>query len=103
MKKILYTITTFIIAATFIGCGGGGGGGSDAHFKNADTQTEIAIDIDCVLANPIAADIATYITLNSGDTIISDDVGSQISVYHDITGAKKVCRVAGTGNSHILR
>ena len=79
-------------------------GGSDAHFKNAktDENSNIAIDIDCI-TNPDSSDIATYITLLSGDTIVREDVGVEISVYHDIDGNKKVCRVVGTGNSYILR
>ena len=82
-------------AVSFTACSEG-----DGHFKNADSASTIGIDVDCIV-NPTSADIATYITIYSGDVIVKEDSNSSVSTYHDVNGNKSVCRV--TGNSYILR
>lgn len=95
MKKIYSIILLIVVALNFTACGGGGGSSS---FK----QEIVDISINCV-ANPTSNDFDTYITLNSGDKIVNDDVGAQVTIYHDIDGVKKVCLVENTGKAHIVR
>ena len=99
--KILLTITTIIIG--FSACGGGSG---DTTFGSAtgsgDTTLgsgEIIIPIDVNCTTP--ATIATYIPLQSGDTIIKEDDNTSVNIYHDLDGTKKVC--LDSGKAHILR
>ncbi len=93
MKKILLAITIALVLLVFKACSEG-----DGAFINADSKIEITID--CVV-NPIETDIATYITVISGDVVVTEDSNSSISTYHDINGIKKVCRVSGS--AYIIR
>ena len=93
-NKILLLILTFITSISFIACGG-----SDASFS--DSETKVDITIPCI-TTPTATDIANYITLNSGDTIVqTTTTNTVISTYHDTDGVKKVCLVSGS--AYILK
>ena len=78
----------------------GGGGGSSASFSNAENK--IDINVSCV-TNPTATNISNYITLLSGDTIVKEENNTTVSIYHDINGTKKICKVGTTGSAYILR
>jgi len=95
MKNILLATTFALIAFAFTACSEG-----DGAFKNADSTSKIDINIDCIV-NPVEADIATYITLISGDVVVTEDSNSSVSTYHDINGTKKVCKVSGS--AYIIR
>ena len=97
MKKILYIVSFIFVALSFTACGGGGG---DSSFSG-DTTTQIDINVNCVSGTPSAGDLATYITLLSGDTIVEDTDPTTVSTYHDLSGNKKIC--LNTGSAHILR
>lgn len=96
-NKINLAVISIFTALVFAACGGGGGG-SDASFSNAQQKDDI--NIACK-TNPDTSDIATYIDLFSGDIIVKVDNNATVSIYHDVNGTKKVCRV--TGSSYILR
>jgi hypothetical protein len=100
MRNILSIVIVSIITIGFSACGGGGGG--DASFKDSNTSNNIAIDVNCT-TNPTSTNIEAYIPLQSGDAIVKDTDGTQIEIYHDINGTKRVCVVAGTGSAHIIR
>jgi len=72
-------------------------GGSDASFENSETI--IPVTIDCQ-TTPDSNDIATYITLSSGDVVVKEG-NATVSIYHDINGTKKIC--LEDGNAHIIR
>ena len=93
LNNIILTGLLALSAVSFTACSEG-----DGHFKNAETI--IQIDVDCVV-NPDSADIATYITILSGDVIVKENSNSSISTYHDVNDNKSVCRV--TGSSYIIR
>ena len=93
LKNILKIVTiSAIILTSFTACG------DDASFK--DSEELIPINIACV-TSPDSNNIDSYITLNSGDTIVKDNDGAEISIYHDVNGVKKVCLV--TPSAHIIR
>jgi len=96
-NKIKLAVISIFTVSVFSACSGGGGG-SDASFANSEQKDNI--NIDCILT-PNSADIATYIDLFSGDTIVKVDNNATVSIYHDVTGSKKICRVSG--DSYILR
>jgi len=95
-NTILNSIMAVVILLILSACSGGGG--SDASFS--DTQSRESINIDCI-TNPTALNIASYIDLNSGDTIVKEDTNATVSIYHNADGTKKVCRVVGS--SYIIR
>ncbi len=96
LKNILKLafVSTFAITS-FTACGGGG---SDGSFS--DSETKIDITIACK-TTPSATEIDSYITLNSGDTIVKTTPSTTISTYHDTNDVKKVCLVSGS--AYILR
>ncbi|MFK2823125.1 hypothetical protein ACOJTA_09455 [Malaciobacter sp. WC5094] len=96
MKKIYSIVLLIAVALGFTACGGGGG--SSSSFKNAIVD----INVTCV-ASPSSNDFDTYITLYSGDKIVNDEPGTQVTTYHNINGEKKVCLVANSGKAHIVR
>ena len=91
-NKILALGITILASISFTACG------DDASFK--DSEELIPINIACV-TSPDSNNIDSYITLNSGDTIVKDNDGAEISIYHDVNGVKKVCLV--TPSAHIIR
>jgi len=93
--QIKIALGAIFASMLFTACGGGG---DSASFENSETI--IPISIACV-TDPDAMDISNYITLNSGDVIIKDNDGAEVSIYHDVDGLKKVCLV--TPSAHILR
>jgi hypothetical protein len=72
--------------------------GNDSSSSN--NQTIINIDVNCI-ENPTANDISNYITLQSGDVIVKDNDGAEVSIYHDSDGIKKVCLEIAA--AHIIR
>lgn len=94
-KRKIFTL--FLISfsfLTFSACGGGGG----ASFS--DPQNVIAINVNCT--SPAA--IATYIPLQSGDTITVASGTPTIITYHDVNGTKRVCLdPSSSGSANILR
>lgn len=98
VKNISYKakigILSIFVIAGFTACGSG----DSASFENSETL--IPIDINCT-TSPNTTDISNYITLNSGDVIVKDNDGAEISIYHDINGTKKVC--LETPSAHIVR
>ena len=96
MNKLISIILPIVIAISFTACGGGGGG--DSSFS--DSNTTIPITISCV-SSPSSNDFASYITLNSGDEIVKDEVGTNVTTYHNVGGEKKVC--LNNGAAHIVR
>ena len=80
------------LALVFIvGCGDRSGLG-EAHFRNAETLVDVT---QCIDATPEAKDVADYITVDKGDTIIKKSTDAQLGVFHDIYGVKKVCMIKG--------
>jgi hypothetical protein len=97
MKKVLMTIVSTFIIIGFSACGGGGGG-DDASFENSESK--IPIDVNCT-TTPTSAQISNYIPLQSGDNIVKEVTDTEISIYHDVDGNKKVCLVSGS--AYIIR
>jgi len=93
-KNIIKVAMLSLLTLGFSACGGG----SDASFENSETI--IPVTIDCV-TTPDSNDIATYITLSSGDVIVKDDDNTSVSIYHDINGTKKICLEYGV--AHIVK
>ncbi len=91
LKVLAITVVSLLF---LVGCSGGGG---DSSFK--DGATIIPISIICKGATVV--DIATYIPLQSGDTLVKDDNNTSVKIYHDVSGIKKVC--LESGKAHILR
>lgn len=91
MKKFNYI---FVIAIAFFinACGGDG--------SSAFTQETIDINVSCV-TSPSSSDIDTYLTLESGDSIVKDEDGTVVSTYHNSDGDKKVC--LNSGKAHIVK
>ena len=92
MKTVQYTWTALLCAGLMLAIAGCGG--SDSSFEAGDDKT--AIDIECD-----GNDIADYIDLKSGDTIVKEDDNTVISTYHNDEGSKKVC--LQSGSAHIVR
>lgn len=86
--RIKYIISISVITLFFSACGGGGG-----SFSNA--QEKVDINVTCV-DNPSAANIDSYITIQSGDTLIKEEDNTSVSIYHDLNDIKKVCLVSGS-------
>ena len=97
MRTIIIFIVS-IMALSFSACSNWpyGEGNGDTN----STTITIAIDVDCI-ANATAADIDTYITLLSGDSIVKDDENTTISILVDTNNLKKVC--LESGSAHIIR
>ena len=95
MKNILLATIFALVTLAFTACSEG-----DGAFKNADSASKLDINVDCIV-NPVEADIATYITITTGDVVVTEDSNSSVSTYHDINGTKKVCRVSGS--AYIIR
>ncbi|MGB5792890.1 hypothetical protein [Poseidonibacter sp.] len=93
MKRIMPIILLIAIAINFTACGGGGGG--DSSFKQ---ETE---KITMCVTNATPTDIANYLTLNSGDTIVDDEPTSIIKEDNTLGISRKVCLVSGS--AHIVR
>lgn len=93
-NKIVAVSLSVFASISFTACGG------DDHGSFKNSEELIPITTNCA-ANPTALDISGYITLYSGDVIVKDSNGSQISIYHDSNGVKKVCIV--TPSAHIIR
>ena len=94
-NKILLLTLSLISIVGFTACGDG-----DSSFLKEDSETIIPISIACV-TTPTGDDISSYITLNSGDVIVKDNNGTEVSIYHDVDGVKKVCLL--TPSAHIVR
>lgn len=90
MKKILSILTAMIIALTFTSCG------DESSFKKGIVDITIA----CV-QSPSSNDFVSYVTLESGDLIVNDEVGTNVTTYHNVNGEKKVC--LNSGKAHIIR
>jgi len=93
VKKIVTTIKMTIITIGFTACGGG----NNVEGFNGNSYEEINIDKVC--ATPDTVD--EYITLKSGDQIVKDNEGTEISILHDENNVKKICLNSGT--AHINR
>ncbi len=98
MRNILQTALLSVFLLGLIACGGGG----TAPVVDSDTNTtiSIAIDKDCIADHTIEA-IATYVVLQSGDTIVRDETHTKIEMYHSDDDTKVVCIV--NGSAHIVR
>lgn len=93
VKMATFSLLAFC-TIVFSACGGGGG----ASFS--DSQNIIAIDVNCTTP----ATIATYIPLQSGDTITVASGTPTIITYHDVNGNKRVCLDPSTsGSANIIR
>lgn len=93
LNTILIAVLMSIIGISFNAC------------TSDDTTGEIrreklAINVTCE-ANSTAADIATYMTTMSGDSIVQDETNTTISMFIDATNTKKVCLL--NGKAHIER
>jgi hypothetical protein len=63
--------------------------------KSTGTGTSISLSgIDLSVFTP--ADIATYITMQSGDVLVRSEDNTTVATYHDQNGIKKVCRISGS-------
>jgi len=96
--KLKIALIATIIALSFNAC-------SDSDSKsvedsNTTTATTIEIDVECT-ADTTSADIESYITLESGDTIIKDEDNTTVSIFYDAEGNEKICLVEG--KAHLLR
>lgn len=98
MKKIISIILPITIAIVFTACGGGGG---DSSFSNNSNRNTIPINIACLVGNISINDFASYLTLNSGDEVLKNDDSTVVTIYHNISGEKKVC--LNSGSAYIVR
>jgi len=90
MKYIVYIILSMVVVGSFTSCSE-----DNAHFK--DAETIINIDTNCSTNVPLTtADIATYVTMLSGDVLVKNENNTSVATYHDQNGTKKVCRISGS-------
>lgn len=102
MKKIISIILPITIAIVFTACGGGGGDSSFSNnSNNTSTSNNIPINIPCLVGNISINDFASYLTLNSGDQVLKNDDSTVVTIYHNISGEKKVC--LNSGSAYIVR
>lgn len=100
MKKIISIILPITIAIVFTACGGGGGDSSFSNNSNG-TSNNIPINIPCLVGNISINDFSSYLTLNSGDEILKNDDSTVVTIYHNVSGEKKVC--LNSGSAYIVR
>jgi len=97
-KLTVALVAIITIAISFDAC-------SDSDTKSTDDSnktvvTTIEIDVPCTV-DTTTSDIESYITLESGDTIIKDEDNTTVSIFYDAEGNEKVCLVEG--KAHLLR
>ena len=92
-SKIVVTIGLTVLALIMSACTA-----DDTTGEYRDTK--VAINVACI-ANPTAAEIDSYVTTLTGDTITQDETGTTIDVILDSNGVKKVC--IDSGSAHIVR
>lgn len=94
VNKIL---TTIAMTMTTIGLTACGGGTNEVEGFTGNSYEEINISKSCT--SPDVVD--EYISLESGDQIVKDSEGTEISILHDENSVKKICLNSGT--AHIER
>jgi hypothetical protein len=92
-NRIVGTIIITVITIGFTACGGT----NDIEGFEGNSYEEINISKSCT--SPDKVD--DYISLKSGDQIVKDSEGTQISILHDENSVKKICLKSGT--AHINR
>jgi hypothetical protein len=92
MKITTHLLIATLTAISFTACGNDPIEGFDGN-----SYEKIAIDVNCTTLNTIDE----YITLKSGDQIIKDEEDSNITIFHDENGVKKIC--LQSGKAHINR
>ena len=92
MKRIYKLLIITIIALGFSACDDEDGG-SNASFSIEETSSNNTTIMGCNDTTDIPDG---YTTLNSGDTIVKSTDGTEISVYHNSDGTKKICVEAGS-------
>ncbi len=85
MKKIILTSILVLAAVNFTACSEG-----DVHFKDATQLIQVA---DC--------NSSSNTVMQSDDVLVKDVTPTVVSIYHDETGAKKICTQGGL--AHIVR
>lgn len=78
-------ISISLIALFFSACG------DDAHFKNETIQIDV---IRCDTANAVIPD--DYISMYTGDVLVSETDDTVVTTYHDINEIKKICVDSGS-------
>lgn len=90
MRRIYKLIMITILGLGFYGCGEDGG--SDASFESTGSTI-----IGCSDTTDIPDG---YTSLSSGDTIVKDSDDTEVVIYHDSDGNKKIC--VSTGSAYII-
>lgn len=93
-KQIVKILIIIFTSISFIACGGGS---NTVEGFSGNSFEKIGISKLCTSPDRIE----DYIVLKSGDQIVKDDEGTQISIFHDENSVKKVCLNSGT--AHISR
>lgn len=93
-KKVIKTLLILTTSISFMACGGGSN-----TVEGFDGNSYEEINISKVCTSPDTVD--DYIELKSGDQIVKDSEGTEISILHDENSVKKVCLKSGT--AHINR
>jgi len=92
MKKIILIAILALAVVNFTACSEG-----DAHFKDA---TQLITIIGCKDASVIVIP-DDYTSMQSGDVLVKDTSLTVVSVYHTVTGNKKIC--VENGSAHLIR
>lgn len=92
MKTTTHLLIATLTAISFTACGN-----DPVEGFEENSYEKIAIDVNCTTLNKIDE----YITLKSGDQVIKDEEDSNITIFHDENGVKKIC--LQSGKAHINR
>ena len=89
-------VTTVIITGMTLGFSACSNDGS----TEAASTVNIPIDVNCI-SSASATEIETYITTQSGDTIVKDEDNTTVSIVLDANAVKRIC--LESGSAHIVR
>lgn len=92
--KHITTISSTITMLIFTGCGDGN---NIIEGFEGNSYEEINLTKLCTTPDTIEE----YMTLESGDQIVKDEEGTQVTLLHDENGVKKICLQSGA--AHINR
>lgn len=93
--KIENSLIIIFIAISFMACGGSNN--NNAEGFDGNSYEKIDISKSCTTPDTVKE----YISLKSGDQIVKDDEGTNVSILHDENSVKKVC--LNSGKAHIVR
>jgi hypothetical protein len=91
LQQMIVTVTTVVL---FTACGGGS---NTLEGFDGNSFEKIAISQTCTPSDAVDE----YFTLNSGDRVMKESEGTEVSIFHDENSLKKIC--LNSGSAYVIR